>query len=141
MFCYLLYITDGESSIYRTQMSKQERENRSRLKRYISYKEFIRGTLSIRERVCGKPNCKCQRGEKHVSLFLTRSKGGRIEQLYIPREKEQLVRRLVKNYRDVRDLLEKISSINWEKLKSKPFSDAFSGMQRDSISSANSSLR
>jgi len=100
-------------------MSKQERESRSRLKPYISYKEFVRGTLSVRERVCGKPNCKCQRGEKHVSLFLTRSKDGKIEQLYIPKEKEELVRRWVKNYRDIQDLLEKISSLYWEKLKRK----------------------
>ena len=105
--------------MYRSQMSKQERENRSRLKPHISYKEFVRGTLSIRERVCGKPNCKCQRGEKHTSLFLTRSKDGRIEQLYIPKEKEELVHRWVKNYRDIQDLLEKISSIYWDKLKRK----------------------
>jgi len=105
--------------MYKSQMSKQERESRSRLKPYISYKEFVRGTLSVRERVCGKPNCKCQRGEKHVSLFLTRSKDGKIEQLYIPKEKEELVRRWVKNYRDIQDLLEKISSLYWEKLKRK----------------------
>jgi hypothetical protein len=100
-------------------MSKREHEDRSRLKPHISYKEFVRGTLSIRERVCGKPNCKCQRGEKHTSLFLTRSKDGRIEQLYIPKEKEELVHRWVQNYRDIQDLLEKISSIYWDKLKRK----------------------
>ena len=105
--------------MHRSQMTKEERDSRSRLKPYISYKEFIRGTLSVRERVCGKPNCKCQRGEKHVSLFLTRSKDGKIEQLYIPKEKEQLVHQWVKNYRDAQELMEKISSIYWHKLKKK----------------------
>lgn len=105
--------------MYRSQMTKKERENRSRLKPYISYKEFVRGTLSVRERVCGKHNCKCQRGEKHISLFLTRGKDGKIEQLYIPKEKEELVRRWVKNYRDAQELMEKISSIYWDKLKRK----------------------
>jgi hypothetical protein len=100
-------------------MKKTERESRSQLKPLINYKEFIRGTLSVRERVCGKPNCKCQRGEKHVSLFLTRSKDGKFEQLYIPKEKEELVRQWVKNYRDAQDLMEKISSIYWDKLKKK----------------------
>jgi len=100
-------------------MTKKERESRSRLKPYISYTEFLRGTLSVRERVCGKPNCKCRRGSKHVSLFLTRGKCGKIEQLYIPKDKEELVRRWAKNYRDVQELLEKISSIYWDKLKRK----------------------
>ena len=90
-------------------MTKEERENRSQLKPYISYREFVRGTLSVRERVYGKPNCKCKRGTKHVSLFLTRSKDGKIEQLYIPKEKEDMVRRGVQNYRDFQQLLEKMS--------------------------------
>lgn len=48
--------------------------------------------------IYGKPNCKCLRGEKHVSLFLTRSKDSKIEQLYIPKEKEQMVRDWAKNF-------------------------------------------
>lgn len=105
--------------MYKSQMKKQERDSRSRLKPYVSYKELLRGTLSIRERVCGKSNCKCQRGEKHVSLFLTRSKDGKVEQRYIPKEKEELVRQWVNNYKDVQELLEKISSIYWDRLKKK----------------------
>ena len=105
--------------MYRSKMTKEERENRSRLKPYVSYREFVRGTLSVRERVCGKPNCKCRRGTKHVSLFLSRSKDGKIEQLYIPKNKEELVRRWVQNYRDLQQLLEKISSLYWNRLKEK----------------------
>jgi len=73
----------------------------------------------VRQRVCGKPNCKCRRGEKHVCLVLTRSKDGKIEQLYIPKEKEELVRSWVRNYRDVQQLLEKISCLYWDRLKGK----------------------
>jgi len=101
----------------RSQMTKRERESRSRLKPYIGSQGFVRGTLSVRERVCGKANCKCTRGEKHVSLFLTRSKDGTVEQLYIPREKEELARRWVENYRVIQGLLERISSVYWDRLK------------------------
>ena len=105
--------------MYRSQMTRRERECRSRLNSYISNRELARGTLSVRERLCGKATCKCTRGEKHVSLFLTRSKDGRIEQLYIPKEKEELVRQWVKNYRDVQALLEKLSSMYWNTVKRK----------------------
>jgi hypothetical protein len=101
----------------RSQMTKRERESRSRLKPYIGSQGFVRGTLSVRERLCGKANCKCTRGEKHVSLFLTRSKDGTVEQLYIPREKEELARRWVENYRVIQGLLERISSVYWDRLK------------------------
>jgi len=101
----------------RSQMTGEEREIRSRLKPYISCQEFVRGTLSVRERVCGKPNCKCVKGKKHVSLFLSRGKNGKVEQLYIPKEREELARRWAKNYRVVQELLEKISSTYWDRLK------------------------
>lgn len=103
----------------RSQMTKRERESRSRLKSYIGSQGFVRGTVSVRERVCGKANCRCTRGEKHVSLFLTRSKDGTVEQLYIPREKEELARSWVENYRVIQGLLERISSVYWDRLKRK----------------------
>jgi hypothetical protein len=101
----------------RAGMTKAERESRSRLKPYISWKEFLRATPTLRERVCGKPNCKCQRGRKHVSLILSRSTAGRTEQLYIPREQEETVRQWIGHWREMQELLEKISSSYWERLK------------------------
>jgi len=101
------------------QMTRKERESRSQLKSYISWKELIRGTLTVRERVCGKPRCRCLRGQKHIALYLTRGKGGKMEQLYIPAEKEEMVREWVKNYRTVKGLLEEISSSYWERLRKK----------------------
>ena len=103
----------------RSGMTGEERESRSRIKPYIDHEEMVRGTLNVRSRVCGKPNCKCTRGEKHVSLFLVRSKDGKVEQLYIPRDKEETVRRWVENWHQVQDYLEEISSSYWERLKRK----------------------
>lgn len=103
----------------RAQMTRKERESRSRLKPYISWKEFIRGTLTVRERVCGKPRCRCLRGQKHLALFLTRGKDGKVEQLYIPAEKEEMVREWVKNFHTVKELVEQISSSHWERLRKK----------------------
>lgn len=101
----------------RRQMTEQERRSRSRLKLFISYSGFLRGTLTMREHTCGKPNCKCTRGQKHRSLYLTRSKNGKVEQLYVPKEKETAVKQLVKQYRIVQDLLEKISLVYWNRVK------------------------
>ena len=101
----------------RSAMTKIERESRSQLKPYISWKEFIRATPTLRKQTCGKPNCKCQKGEKHTCLVLTRSHHGQPEQLYIPKESEEMVKEWVKNYHQVRELVEKIASSYWERLK------------------------
>jgi predicted small metal-binding protein len=106
--------------MYKSQMTNQERDSRSKLKPVISYREFINGSLSVRKLKCGKLNCKCAKTNyRHICLYLTRTKNGKFEQLFIPKEKEELVRRWVNNYRNIHELLEKISSIYWDKIKRK----------------------
>ena len=106
--------------MYKTQMTKQERESRSKLKPYISYRELLKGSLTVRKQKCGKLNCKCAKTSyRHICLYISRRKNGKIEQLFIPKEKEELVRQWVNNYQDVQELLEKISSIYWDRLKRK----------------------
>jgi hypothetical protein len=98
-------------------MSAQERRARSRLAQLISQRGVLRGSLLLRRRVCGKPNCKCTRGQKHESLYLVISEGGRTRQLYVPREWESRVRRWVEEYHRARQLMEEISRIYWDKVR------------------------
>jgi len=102
----------------RVQMTSKEREYRSKLKVYISYQELLKGSLSVRRQKCGKPNCKCAKTSyRHICLYLIRRKDGKFEQLFIPKDKEELVRQWVNKYRKVQEMIEKISSIYWDKLK------------------------
>lgn len=100
-------------------MTRTERESRSKLKPIISWQEFLRATPTLRKQVCGRPGCKCQRGEKHTALVLTRSTNGKIEQLYVPKDQEAIVQLWIQRYRDIQDLLEKISAVYWGRLKKK----------------------
>lgn len=93
----------------RSQMPAAERNWRSRLTRLLANQGLVRGTLTVRHRVCGRPNCRCARGEKHASLYLVSHQDGRSRQIYIPREKEAQAREWVANYRRARELLERIS--------------------------------
>lgn len=42
---------------------------------------LLRGTLTTFRRRCGKPNCRCARGEPHESPALTYTEGGRTRTL------------------------------------------------------------
>ena len=98
-------------------MSPRERERRSRLAQLTHGAGLLRGTLAIRERACGKSNCKCIKGEKHVSLYLVASYEGRVRQLFIPKDWEPQVRRWVQQYQEARRLLEEVSLLYWDKVK------------------------
>ncbi len=99
-------------------MSPHERDRRSQLTQLVHGAGLLRGTLAVRERVCGKANCKCARGEeKHVSLYLVASYEGRVRQLFIPKDREPQVRRWVKQYQQARKLLEEVSLLYWDKVR------------------------
>lgn len=101
----------------RSQMSAQERELRSRLAQLIGSLGLVRGTLAARQKSCGKPTCHCAQGEKHRALYLTASEEGKPRQLFIPLEAEEKARGWVENYQRIRQLLEEISQLHWDKLK------------------------
>jgi len=98
-------------------MTAAERHARSQLAQVLSQRGVIRGTLLVRKRKCGKANCRCARGEGHESLFLVISENGRTRQFFVPRDWEPRVRQWVADYRRVRNLLEDVSRIFWDKLR------------------------
>ena len=51
---------------HRAKLSPAERNFRSQLARLVLNRWFLRGTLSERLGKCGKPNCRCTRGELQV---------------------------------------------------------------------------
>lgn len=99
-------------------MSPRERELRSELKQLLLSLGLARGNLSVRQRTCGKPTCHCmQGGDKHPALYLVASKGGKLRQLFIPDELEGQARQWVDAYRRLRELLEELSDLHWQKLQ------------------------
>jgi len=110
-------MSDSERSIPRTSMSPEERRLRSRLRQILNRSGVLHGTLVRRRRVCGKPNCRCARGQKHESLYLVVTEGGRSRQLYVPKEWEQTVQQWVREYRKARELMEEVSRIHWQKVR------------------------
>ena len=100
-------------------MSPQERRLRSQLNRLLSRRGVIHGSLIRRRRVCGKPHCKCTRGELHEGLYLVVTEQGVPRQLYVPREWEQTVQQWIDDYRKARKLMDDISRIHWDKVRNR----------------------
>ncbi len=100
----------------RSSLSASERKRRSRLTQIVSGQRFLRGTLAPRLRRCGKPNCRCARGELHLSLYIVQSRGGKPRQVFVPKEWEERIRQSVQGYQEIRQLLEELSEIEWQRL-------------------------
>lgn len=103
--------------IPRSKQAPTEREVRSRLAQLANSAGLLKGSLSERERVCGKPTCRCTKGHKHRSLYLVSTEDGQVRQLFIPREWEERVRAWAASYKRARDLLDSAAQACWERVK------------------------
>jgi hypothetical protein len=89
-------------------LSAVEGNARSRLLRLIHNSLLLHGSLVTMARTCGKENCKCQRGDKHVSLYVSALAGKTRKMIYVPPDLETQVREWVRAYQEAHECLEKM---------------------------------
>jgi len=111
----------------RSHLSGSERQARSRLAQILHQRPFLCGSLVTMHRTCGKPGCKCTRGELHPGLYLALRVGKERKMFHIPRAMEPAVRQWVATYQEAWRLMEQISGLclkqfllNKEQSKGKP---------------------
>jgi len=93
-----------------------ERHARSRVAQLITQEPFLRGSLAERARSCGKPTCRCQRGQLHRSLYLDVRHHDQRALLYIPRALEETVRQWIDNGRSLYQQLQDLNQQQLEQL-------------------------
>ena len=94
----------------RSQLPTEDRAARSQLLKLLAgANPLARASLVSMARACGKKNCKCAKGQKHVSLYLSTRVGKERKMIYVPSELERQARTLVENFRTVEELIEKMS--------------------------------
>ena len=77
------------------------------------------GSVVEYHNVCGKPNCRCKKGEKHTVFCLTTKVDGKTVNYYIPKKKLAEARKMSENYKKLKGLLHELSDINYKLLKLK----------------------
>lgn len=96
---------------HRGHISAKERKKRSRLTKLLHDHRFLCGSLVTMARTCGNPGCKCMRGQKHVSLYLSIKDSTKRKMIYIPRPWEQTISSWVQNYQQMRQLTDEVSQL------------------------------
>lgn len=116
---YIFDIQDVVAPFHRAKLSAAERKFRSRIAQLATGQWFLRGTLSERASKCGKPNCRCARGELHRSLYLVQSQAGKLRQICVPKAWQERVRQAVSDYHQMQQLMEEVSELEWSRLQAR----------------------
>jgi hypothetical protein len=74
--------------------------------------EVVRGSIVIMNRVCGKATCRCQKGLKHSSMYVSQSYRGKTRMIYIPKRSQIAVRRFIGNYLKIKNVMNRMSEVN-----------------------------
>jgi len=77
---------------------------------------LVVGSLVEMANMCGKPNCKCSRGDQHKSWCLAVREQEKRKMLHIPHELESEVFAWVTTYRELRKHMETISHATVERI-------------------------
>jgi hypothetical protein len=103
---------------HRTALPEKERKARSKATQLIHDKPLIVGGLVEMANTCGKPNCKCARGEKHKSWCVSLRHKGKRKMIHIPRECQKEVFEAVQAYQSLWEQMGIISDASLEHILS-----------------------
>lgn len=101
---------------HRNSLSEKERRARSKAVKLVHDKSLIVGSMVEMSRICGKPNCKCTRGEKHKSWCLAVRYQGKRKMIHIPRGSEDAVFEGVRAYQELWEQMDTISQASLERI-------------------------
>jgi hypothetical protein len=95
-----------------------ERDRLLRRLRVLARSNLFRGSLSLVERTCGKPNCACAtEGRKHPGRSLSVKLDGRTRLISIAAEQEADVRRALAVYRKIAKTIDDLTVVNFRLLQ------------------------
>jgi len=98
----------------RKYMNLSLKQATTHLAKLIGKSSFLKGNTVIMNRVCGNKNCRCAKeGKKHTSMYLAKKQNNTTKMIYVPKKLEDEVSSKVKAYHKIKQLVDKISEINY----------------------------
>jgi hypothetical protein len=117
-------MNDSEASQLRLKASRLMAERQRMEKTLMEHRRFLRGSLLTRPKFCGKPGCKCTKGQPHpAGLCLSRLLDGTVRQVFIRANDHERARKEALAYKEYRQALRRWRAIDkelnhiWEELE------------------------
>ena len=108
----------------RKYMNLSLKQATTHLARLVSLGSFLKGNTVTMKRVCGNKNCRCiKEGKKHTSMYLAKKQNNTTRMIYVPKKLEEEVSAKVKAYHKIKELVDKISELNYGDLELKKKGD------------------
>lgn len=105
----------SEASLFRLNASRLMAERQQTEKTLREHQRLLRGSLLERPKFCGKPGCKCTKGQPHPpGLYLSRLVKGTVRQVFIRAADHGRARKEAISYKEYRQALRRWRAIEKE---------------------------
>jgi hypothetical protein len=101
----------------KNQLQSLKSQRASLWKKLAAIGPIVRGSIVQYSRRCGKPNCHCASGKRHVSTFLVLRIGNKNKNIYLQKNIQKLAKDWSDNYKKFSELTEQLSNTNIQILK------------------------
>jgi hypothetical protein len=91
------------------QKEKLQDQRKNLMKQLAQIGPFMEGTLTVTPRMCRSTGCACQRGKKHLAMYLTWKEDQKTRSLYIPVNRQKEAKAMSQTYKKLKPLLRKLS--------------------------------
>ena len=98
---------------------------------FFSDRPMIKGTVYELKRRCGKPGCKCARGELHARMVVSASEGGKSRLQVVPHGFLVEVEAKVRRYQELRRARARLVEVHQKMLQ---VMDEMEGIRREDLS-------
>lgn len=89
-------------------------------------KNAIRGTLVKTKKKCGRKTCQCEQGKLHPHMYISIHRKPRNKSVYIRSREMEDTEKGIQAFREILHILDEISLLNMELIKSGMTSDSLS---------------
>lgn len=100
----------------KVKLRQKARDIRSRIRKLDL---MIQGSIMFRRIKCGKPNCKCARGQLHDCVCITYKEKGKTKTVYVDKDRQAEAFRMCADYKRMKVLLKELSLVNLELVRSR----------------------
>ena len=96
------------------ELKKRQRQLKTKIKQLL---DLLIGSVVSYQMKCGKKNCKCVHGERHVCFYLSLKKQGKTVNSYLPKHLVEKARQMTDNHKQLKQVLAELSEVNLELLR------------------------
>lgn len=96
------------------ELNQRQQQLKGKIKQLL---DLLIGSVVSYQMKCGKKNCKCVQGQRHICFYLSYKRQGKTVNSYLAKHLVDKARQMTDNHKQLKQVLAELSEVNLELLR------------------------